>query len=224
MAYSNPLESAMFRRVAAGEPSAAEGWADALNNPAYIGNWEVAEPAMELASGGEAQEKTLTESMAAATISDSASVVSTYASLPRAALPRPTPAHLVLFQRGGPQALEMFQAPLPPAPPAWNTNSNEDHFIYEGETGEPSAPPTSPTTGADVDEEEEQVDAIAEESEEEDADVRTLPAWHLTHNRRRARQVIALLDQNVIDAMPTDDLIWMMQPGFQSLMSRRAHH
>jgi hypothetical protein len=179
---------------------------------------------MELASGGEAQDKTLTESMAAATISDSASVVSTYASLPRPLLPRPHTPRLVLFQRGGPQALEMFQAPAPPPPPAWNTNTNEEHFIYEGETLEPSPPPPSPTTGADVAEDEEQVDAIAEESEEEDAEVRTLPAWHLAHNRRRARQVVALLDQDVLDAMPTDNLIWMMQAGFQSLAARRAHH
>ena len=68
------------------------------------------------------------------------------------------------------------------------------------------------------------MDAIAEESEEEDADVRTLPAWHLAHNRRRARQVVALLDQNVLNAMPTDELIWMMQAGFQSLTARRAPH
>jgi len=214
----------MFRRVAAGEPSAAEGWADALNNPAYLANWEVAEPSMELATGGVAEDKTLTESMAAASISDSASVVSTYATLPRPLLPRPTPQHLVLFQRGGPQVLEMYEAPAPPPPPAWNSNPSDEHFIYEGETLEPSPPPPSPTTGTDVAEDEEQVDAIAEESEEEDADVRTLPAWHLAHNRRRARQVIALLDQNVLDAMPTDNLIWMMQAGFQSLTARRAHH
>ncbi len=69
MAYIKPMESAMFRGVAIREPSAAEGWADALNNPAYLGHWEVAEPSMELAIGGGAQDKTLTESMAAATIS-----------------------------------------------------------------------------------------------------------------------------------------------------------
>ncbi len=39
-----------------------------------------------------------------------------------------------------------------------------------------------------------------------------------------ARQVVALLDQDVLDAMPTDNLIWMMQAGFQSLAARRAHH
>ncbi len=120
--------------------------------------------------------------------------------------------------------LEMFQAPTPPPPPAGNPNPNEEHFIYEGETREPSAPPPSPTPRADVAEEEEQVDAIAEETEEEDADVRSLPAWPLAHNRLRARQVIALLDQDVLDAMPTDNLIWMMQAGFQSLAARRAHH
>ncbi len=69
------------------------------------------------------------------------------------------------------------------------------------------------------------MDAIAEETEEEeeDAELRTLPAWHLTHNRRRARLVIAFLHQDVLNVMPTDDLIWMMQAGFQSLTARRAH-
>jgi len=224
MAYINPMESAMFRRVAAGELSAEEVCARAAENPEYLGSWEVCEAAQEMVSGGESDDKTLTESMAAASISGSAQAVSTYATLPRPLLPRPTPPHLVLFQRGGPQVLEMYEAPLPPPPPAWNTNPNEEQFIYEGETREPSAPPPSPTTGTDVAEEEEQVDAVAEESEEEDSDVRTLPAWHLAHNRRRARQVIALLDQDVLDAMPTDNLIWMMQAGFQSLTARRAHH
>ena len=115
-------------------------------------------------------------------------------------------------------------APPPPPPPALNANPNDEHFIYEGETLELSAPPTSPTTEADGAEDAEQVDAIAEESEEEDSEVRTVPAWHLAHNRRRARQVIALLDQDVLDAMPTDNLIWMMQAGFKSLTARRARH
>ena len=120
--------------------------------------------------------------------------------------------------------LEMYQAPPPPPPPAWNSIANDEHFIYEGETPPPSPPPPSPATAEDVAEDEEQVDAVAEETEEEDSEVRTLPAWHQAHNRRRARQVIALLDQNVLDAMPTDNLIWIMQAGFQSLMARRVHH
>ena len=104
MAYTNPEMSSLLHGGAreSQEPSAAEGWADALNNPAYLAHWEVAEYSMELASGGEAEDKTLTESMAAASISDSAAAVSTNASLPRAVLPRRTPQHLVLFQRGGP--------------------------------------------------------------------------------------------------------------------------
>ena len=141
-------------------------------------------------------------------------------------MPRPPPPHLVLFQRGGPQALEMFEAPLPPPPPAWNSNPNDEHFVYEGETREPSAPP-SPAPAEDVEEEDEQVDAVAEkteEEEEEESEVRTLPAWHQAHNRRRARQVIALINQDVLDAMPTDNLLWIMQAGFQSLMTRRVHH
>ncbi len=51
-----------------------------------------------------------------------------------------------------------------------------------------------------------------------------IPAWHLAHNRGRGRQVIILLDQNVLDAMRTDDPIWMMQASFQSFTPRRAHH
>jgi len=163
--------------------------------------------------------------MAAASISASAEVVSTYVSELRPPMPRPPPPRLVLFQRGGPQALEMFEAPLPPPPPAWNSNPNDEQFVYEGETREPSAPPPSPAMGEDVAEEEEQVDAVAEETEEEeDSEVRTLPAWHHAHNRRRARQVIALINQDVLDAMPTDNLLWIMQAGFQSLMTRRVHH
>ena len=211
----------MFRRVMSGELSAQDVSARAGENPEYLGSWEVCEAKQEMASGGESDDKTMTESMAAASISEP---VSTYASLPRPLLPRPAPPHLVLFRRGGPQALEMFQAPLPPPPPAWNSNPNDEHFVYEGETLEPSAPPPSPSAGDEIAEEEEQVDAVAEESEEEDSEVRTLPAWHVAHNRRRARQVIALLDQDVLDAIPTDNLIWIMQAGFQSLTTRRAHH
>ena len=37
-----------------------------------------------------------------------------------------------------------------------------------------------------------------------------IPAWHLANNRLRMRQVIALLDTDVMDPMSTDDLIWMM--------------
>jgi hypothetical protein len=177
---------------------------------------------MELASGGEAQEKTLTESMAAATISDSDSVVSTYASLPRAVLPRPTPQHLVLFQRGGPQALEMYHAP--PPTPTWNARASAEQFIYEGEARPASAPPQ--TMESEVEEEYEenvvQVDAVAEETEEEEPI--SIPAWQNPNTKRRARQVFALLNQDVLDAMPTDNLIWIMQAGFQSLMSRRVHH
>ena len=97
----------MFRRVAAGELSAEKVCARAAENPEYVGSLEVCEVAQEMASGGESDDKTLTESMAAASISGSAQAVSTYATLPRSILPRPPPTHLVLFQRGGPQALEM---------------------------------------------------------------------------------------------------------------------
>ena len=97
-------------------------------------------------------------------------------------------------------------------------------FYLRGRNSLPSPPPPSPATADDIAEDEEQVDAVAEETEEEDSEARTLPAWHQAHNRRRARQVIVLLDQNVLDAMSTDDLIWIMQAGFQSLTARRAQH
>ena len=103
----------MFRRVANGELSAQEVCTRAVANPEYLGSWEVCQATQEIASGGESDDKTLTESMAIASISGSAQAVSTYASLPRPPMPRPPPPHLVLFQRGGPQALEMFEAPLP---------------------------------------------------------------------------------------------------------------
>ena len=67
----------MFRRVADGELSAEEECARAAENPEYVGNWEVGEAAQEMVSGGESDDKTLTESMAAASISASAEVVST---------------------------------------------------------------------------------------------------------------------------------------------------
>ena len=77
MAYSNPMESAIFRRVAAGELSAEEVCARAAENPEYLGSWEVCEATQEIASGGESDDKTLTESMAAASISDRVVAVST---------------------------------------------------------------------------------------------------------------------------------------------------
>ena len=67
----------MFRREAAGELSAEEVCARALANPEYLGGWEVCEPAQEMASTGESDDKTLTESMAAASISGSAQALST---------------------------------------------------------------------------------------------------------------------------------------------------
>ncbi len=85
----------------------------------------------------------------------------------------------------------------------------------------PTPPPPPPTPTA---EEELQVDAVAEETEEdeeEEEETRSIRSWK---NAQRARQVIALLDQDVLDSMSTDDLIWITQAGFQSLMSRRVHH
>ena len=49
MEYTIPKMSTLIRGGgdASQEPSAAEGWADPLNNPAYLAYWEVAEPSME---------------------------------------------------------------------------------------------------------------------------------------------------------------------------------
>ncbi len=57
MAYNNPMESALFRRVAAGELSAEEGGARAAENPVYLGSWEVCEATHEMASGGASEDK-----------------------------------------------------------------------------------------------------------------------------------------------------------------------
>ena len=75
MAYTKPEMSTFLRSEAreSGELGAAEGWEDALNNPAYIANWKVSEPAMELTTGAEVEDKTLTKSMAAASNSESVS-------------------------------------------------------------------------------------------------------------------------------------------------------
>ena len=57
MAYNNPMESALFRRVANGDLSAQEVFARAVANPEYLGSWEVCEPAQEMASGCESEDK-----------------------------------------------------------------------------------------------------------------------------------------------------------------------
>ena len=66
------------------------------------------------------------------------------------------------------------------------------------------------------------MDALADHEEQEETI--GIPAWQNLNIKRRARQVVALLNQDVLDAMPTDNLIWIMQAGFQSLMSRRVRH
>ena len=217
MAYINPKMSSLFGSgaCASQEPSAAEGWMDALNNPAYVRTFDVAK---ESATGRESADNTLTEAMAAAQISTGPAVSTTTSEPVRQILPRPQPPRLVMFQRGGPQALDLHT--LPPSAPGWNSN---EEFVYEGEMrpARPTPPPPPPTPTA---EEELQVDAVAEETEEdeeEEEETRSITRWQ---NAQRARQVIALLDQDVLDSMSTDDLIWITQAGFQSLMSRRVHH
>ena len=105
------------------------------------------EATQEMASGGESDDKTLTESMAAASISGSAQALSPYASKPR-----PMPQNLVLFQRGGPQALEMYHAP--PPTPTWNSKASAEQFIYEGDARPASAPQPSTSEDAAASEEE----------------------------------------------------------------------
>ena len=122
-----------------------------------------------------------------------------------------------MFQRGGPQALELHT--LPPPTPGWNSN---EEFVYEGEMR--PARPTPPPPPSPAAEEELQVDAVAEDEEEEMTEARSMPGWQNPRTKRRARQVLDLLDQEVLDAMSTDNLIWIMQAGFQSLMSRRVRH
>ena len=118
----------------------------------------------------------------------------------------------------------MYHAPQPP--PTWNAKASAKQFIYEGEARPASVPQPSTSEGAAAEDEEEliQVDAIAEETEEEEEETISIPAWQNPNTKRRASQVVALLNQDVLDAMPTDNLIWIMQAGFQSLMSRRVHH
>ncbi len=66
------------------------------------------------------------------------------------------------------------------------------------------------------------MDGLADHEEQEETI--NLPAWQNPNTKRRARQVVALLNQDVLDPMPTDNLIWIMQAGFQSLMSHRVRH
>ncbi len=47
MVYSNAMERAMFRRVAAGELSTEEVCARVAENPDYVGSWEVCEATQE---------------------------------------------------------------------------------------------------------------------------------------------------------------------------------
>ena len=58
----------------------------------------------------------------------------------------------------------------------------------------------------------------------EEEQARSMPLWQNPQIKRRARQAFELLNQDVIDAMPTDKLIYIMQAGFHSLMSRRIRH
>ena len=66
------------------------------------------------------------------------------------------------------------------------------------------------------------MDALADHEEQEETI--SIPAWQNPNTKRRARQAVALLDTDVLHAMPTDDLIWIMRAGFQSLMSRDVRH
>ena len=56
-----------------------------------------------------------------------------------------------------------------------------------------------------------QVDPLAEETEEQKS--LRIPAWQNPNTKRGARQAVALLDTDVLHAMPTDDLIWITLAG-----------
>ena len=102
----------------------------------------------------------------------------------------------------------MYHAP--PPTPTWNSKASAEQFIYEGDARPASAPQPSTSEDAAAAEEEEliQLDAVAEETEEEeDEETISSPAWQNPNTKRRARQVVALLNQVVLDAMPTDNLI-----------------
>jgi len=135
---------------------------------------------------------------------------------------RTSASPFVLFQRGGPQVLAMYQGP--PATSAWNRNELAEHFIYEGEVHPATAQQQTMEDEAKKEDEKNlvHVDTVAEETEEEES-VR-IPAWQNPNTKRCARQAVALLNQVVLDAMPTDNLTWIMQAGFQSLMLRCVRH
>ena len=135
---------------------------------------------------------------------------------------RTSASPFVLFQRGGPQVLAMYQGP--PATSAWNGNELAEHFIYEGEVHPATAQQQTMEDEAKNEDEENlvQVDPVAEETEEEES--LRIPAWQNPNTKRRARQAVALLDTDVLDAMPTDDLIWITLAGCQSLTARLVRH
>ena len=59
------------------------------------------------------------------------------------------------------------------------------------------------------------MDAVAEETEEEVS--LSILAWQSPKTKRRSRQGVTLFNQDVLDAMPTDDLICITLAGCQSL-------
>ncbi len=58
----------------------------------------------------------------------------------------------------------------------------------------------------------------------EEEQARSLPLGQNPQIKRRARQAFELLNQDVIDPMPTEKLIYVVQAGLHSLMSRRIRH
>jgi len=88
---------------------------------------------------------------------------------------RTSASPFMLFQRGGPQVLAMYQGP--PATSAWNGNELAEHFIYEGEVHPATAQQQTMEDEAKKEDEENllQVDPVAEEMEEEES--LRIPAW-----------------------------------------------
>ena len=59
---------------------------------------------------------------------------------------------------------------------------------------------------------------------DEQEQARNIPVWQNPKIKKRAREAFELLNHDVLDSMPTDKLIYIMQAGFHSLMSRRIRH
>ena len=88
------------------------------------------------------------------------------------------------------------------------------HNVYKGKQLASEPEPTTSENAGEDEEELLQLDAFSEETEEEEEETISIPAWENPNTKRRAGHVVVLLNQYVLDAMATDNLIWIMQAGF----------